>query len=1030
MADTLGEAYLQIVVQGIDQAISEMKRLESATENSAKKSESTINSLSDLKRRILNQEIKAAQDASSQLDSLEGIASSRKMQRINDINIAYQKNVEAYKNLATNAGRSSQEIQAHLSTMAKRVKSDLKEVEAGIGRGGVGFVTASMNILKAAPAFAVATAAIGAVYGALRGVGNEFVSGLKAVEDYKVSVATMAGFITTFADKAQQGGNIGKIYSMAKVEAKELINVLEILDAKTIASGKDLRTIAEGFIKQGVSINIQNKETQQGLINIATAAKLLTAGQNQEIQLRQEIRALAQGQVKDSNLLVKAIEPMVPNIKEQILKWKEMGVLIPELGKLFEGLGLASKDMEISWATIGSTLETTKDRILREGMLPVYNDLLSIAMKLRDVFLDSNGQLTEQAKILQGQIATAWETIKNAVSVVWSIIEPFSPLFLSLGLLTGKIASGWGQILAIMEPITSYIGGNLSSALASVLEGVKAVYYGFKSIEELKIGNISGAKESFGLSKEHWNKIGEKDGEEYSKSLIDQVIANLDKYYAASNASQKIQTKDIGGEQLKSSINILSILKETNAELDKTINKEKVIRDKYQEMREAISVPFKAAKEKGQISPEIEKEYMKSLSNIAKAENEELEKLGSKAVKEMGKKQQAYLDLKNKLNEENQKEIDRSTKTIDDYYTNLQNKLAALEAAPGESEQLIKWADKAKKELDDLAIRAGIDSEQYAAALAKFSAAESLLPKITSAIGMKEVKEGGVRTSKLMEQIFPNEKRELGSETLKAKLDKEKALWDKYTEDQKAVSSMTEETWVKAYAGIEAQQDTWLNGAKDGLDKYAKSTTSAFNTASAAVQRAFKGMEDALVDFVKTGKFNFSNMVDSMLSDLIRFQIQQSITQPLAGALGGSDIIGSIGSMFSGLFSANGNAFNQSGHLQAFANGGAFTNSIVTQPTIFPFANGTGLMGEAGPEAIMPLERNSQGKLGVVASGSKTPETMKVEINIVNKSSQPVTASSGGSKFDGKSYIVTTILEDVQGNGPLRSLFAGGVMNG
>ena len=74
---------------------------------------------------------------------------------------------------------------------------------------------------------------------------------------------------------------------------------------------------------------------------------------------------------------------------------------------------------------------------------------------------------------------------------------------------------------------------------------------------------------------------------------------------------------------------------------------------------------------------------------------------------------------------------------------------------------------------------------------------------------------------------------------------------------------------------------------------------------------------------------------------------------------------GLLGSLFSWLFpvaSANGNVFSPIG-LHAFADGG-----VVSQPTLFPFAGGVGLMGEAGPEAIMPLRRNSSGQLGVMAA--------------------------------------------------------------
>ena len=93
---------------------------------------------------------------------------------------------------------------------------------------------------------------------------------------------------------------------------------------------------------------------------------------------------------------------------------------------------------------------------------------------------------------------------------------------------------------------------------------------------------------------------------------------------------------------------------------------------------------------------------------------------------------------------------------------------------------------------------------------------------------------------------------------------------------------------------------------------------------------------------------------------------------------------------------------------RAFAKGGAFTNSIVTEPTHFRFAKGggfeLGLMGEAGPEAIMPLKRAADGSLGVSAEGfgggGDVAMVMKVVIN--NYSSENVTATEkegeGGEK--------------------------------
>lgn len=65
---------------------------------------------------------------------------------------------------------------------------------------------------------------------------------------------------------------------------------------------------------------------------------------------------------------------------------------------------------------------------------------------------------------------------------------------------------------------------------------------------------------------------------------------------------------------------------------------------------------------------------------------------------------------------------------------------------------------------------------------------------------------------------------------------------------------------------------------------------------------------------------------------------------------------------------AKGGAFDR-GRVVPFAKGGAFSNRVVDRPTVFPMADGAGLMGEAGPEAIMPLKRGADGRLGVAGSG-------------------------------------------------------------
>lgn len=144
-------------------------------------------------------------------------------------------------------------------------------------------------------------------------------------------------------------------------------------------------------------------------------------------------------------------------------------------------------------------------------------------------------------------------------------------------------------------------------------------------------------------------------------------------------------------------------------------------------------------------------------------------------------------------------------------------------------------------------------------------------------------------------------------------------------------------------------------------------------------EKAFQGMGDVMVDFAKTGKMAFGSLINSMIEGLIRYEMQLQATAMYTAmrpgllgfmtALTGGAPVGSLdyGPGAFPITNAKGGVYDAG--LTKFAQGGAFTNSIVNEPTMFKFAQGTGLMGEAGPEAIMPLKRDSSGNLGVRSDG-------------------------------------------------------------
>ncbi len=144
------------------------------------------------------------------------------------------------------------------------------------------------------------------------------------------------------------------------------------------------------------------------------------------------------------------------------------------------------------------------------------------------------------------------------------------------------------------------------------------------------------------------------------------------------------------------------------------------------------------------------------------------------------------------------------------------------------------------------------------------------------------------------------------------------------------------------------------------------SDTSAFSTGFA---RGFKGALDGLVDGSSTLGDAFRSLRQSMLDTVYNASVK-----PLTDHAGGllSQAVGGL--MNTLLPFADGAAFSQ-GRVRPFADGG-----VVTGATAFPMRGATGLMGEAGPEAILPLARGADGRLGVAAQGGARP--INVTMNV------------------------------------------------
>ncbi|HBN9555421.1 phage tail tape measure protein [Pseudomonas aeruginosa] len=260
-------------------------------------------------------------------------------------------------------------------------------------------------------------------------------------------------------------------------------------------------------------------------------------------------------------------------------------------------------------------------------------------------------------------------------------------------------------------------------------------------------------------------------------------------------------------------------------------------------------------------------------------------------------------------------------------------------------------------------------------------------------------------------------------------LDRRRTAPDKYSqEDYKRdlvilaeAEDKYRDTVISNYDKITKAQGDWHSGASSAFQTYLESARDVAGQTKSLFTSAFSSMEDSIANFATTGKLSFSDFAKSILADMARIATRAAASQALSSLFGGFFGGGNAAAQSgvdnlvsnSGLF-ANGGAF--AGGVQMFATGGAFTNSVVSTPTAFGMSGGRmGVMGEAGPEAVMPLTRTSSGALGVRAVGGGSTVVAPVSVTIQDTGASP---QAGDAGMDGATVqrAVASVVEQAISN--------------
>lgn len=343
-------------------------------------------------------------------------------------------------------------------------------------------------------------------------------------------------------------------------------------------------------------------------------------------------------------------------------------------------------------------------------------------------------------------------------------------------------------------------------------------------------------------------------------------------------------------------------------------------------------------------------------------------------------------------------------------------KAAALYAAGHETGA--KWTDEQRKSIQSASVQLAEWTQKADEAVRKQREMTDALKELNDAtrkyqddaalarstVGMGDRRRGLEEEKQQVERVFS--KTDGGTEALKARQNALDALNQKYKE-----AVLAEADWR---AGVTAGLENWVDDASN----YA-------GQAASATQSAMGGMVDNISNMLIGNKADWKSWSVDVLKSVQKVLTNMALVQTMKAA--GGYFGGGFGSFISSIVpNAKGGVYDSPGL-------SSYSGQIVSSPTLFAFAKGAGLMGEAGPEAIMPLTRGSDGSLGVrvlglenVQNGSTSITSNNAinidvgDINLISdgtKEQQQPVGDVSGARQQLKNEIVSTVNEQASREG-------------
>ncbi|WP_302294112.1 phage tail tape measure C-terminal domain-containing protein [Bilophila wadsworthia] len=840
--------------------------------------------------------------------------------------------------------------------------------------------------------------------------GMDFSASLESSQTAIASVIAATNKITT-----AQGKNLVGVekFNAAEQISAEMMKEIQVLALQTTATFDSLVEGVSGIVAPATKAGVSLEKLPKFAV---TAAQAMSTMKIPVQQMRTEIESLLSGNIN------KAQDLLATNLGisgEMVRNWQKQGTLIEELEKRLSSFAIAGQKVADNWDGLKSNMEDALDYIsgqtgkgIFEGAKQSYREIINMLVSTqgevgvgKDVqnivnaiteleneiggkLLDVTRQFIDYIKELNDpeNLSSLKDTISNiwgATSDVASRIGSFSSI---IGNIISQAADGWnrlpdtvrevGLVAAILAgPKGIAIIGSMSelySAFSNTIEGIALVQEGVirnQDIMFMNSGELASFLKNLSTNTEYLKKREEELTQEIAATKKE--LESIDGFDPWGYQSAKVEALTGKLNGLKNALNTIrglfssgSVISNPNGETGGT--------------------PLVM----GSWKPKPE---LKTTSAIGGYEPK-------------GKKGKT----------EAEKFAERSARYASGL-EKLRNEVSALESS---LDPTLTKLERMKKQ---------IEAERDAAILnADVKAAETVRRKEATEAQAQETAQLEKHKATL---IAAQKLDDLQNQNLRDKADFYKQLADKTGEYDTSIEYQTQllekqrQVWetlglpvydinkMLEILRLEMSKDPF-DGAIRGLKKYEVEATNLAQGFEQATTNMLDGISGAFQITTDGLVVNWNNAMTTMANDFLQI-FMRNIVGNIANS--GMDWLGSFfNSTFNGLTkSAASGAAATSGYAgmgfrysggsalgNVFSGGdlSLYRNSIVSSPTFFThdrhisrYAKGAGLMGEAGPEAVMPLVRTSGGNLGVRAEGTGNI-TPQINIQVINQTGTNATA--------------------------------------